>query len=148
MLLHARVGGDGKSLLHRSGRFNQHMQGQARTIGAVQRPGHPIDLIDGFCLGQHDVGELVAHLADDAGHIIDKGGMVQRMHAHGDTGIGVCGSMFAHQGRDRIGMATSCPTVAPSSQSRVTSNTQRPSSAVICACNCRLLRMRSGWPLK
>ncbi len=26
--LHARVGGDGKSVLHRSGRFNQHMQGR------------------------------------------------------------------------------------------------------------------------
>ncbi len=130
--LHARVGCDLKSrVTPPAGDSISTCKGKARAGRPVKASSGAPNAVDRFHLGHHDVAQACRPLADDGSTSSHKGGMVQR-HAHARR--------YGHRGvRQHVRAPRPrphwhvhlLPTGAPSSQSRVTSNTQRPSSAVI-----------------
>ena len=142
--LHARVCRDVEGAVHGGGRLDEHMQRQFAAAQSAQMPLGQQHVVHAFHLGQHEVAQAVAGLADDDVQVLREAGVVHGMHArsHAGAGRGIT-RQRGHQAR----MGGLLAHGAPSSQSSVTSNTQVPNSAIISACSCRLLRMRTSTPL-
>ena len=84
-----RVRGNGKSLVHRAGRFDQHMQRQGPGATAFERRcvngAHcGVNVRHGLNLGNHQVAKHVARAADNCRNILRKGRVVDRMDTYGD----------------------------------------------------------------
>ena len=80
------MGRDSKDLLHRCGRFDQHMQWQQQSArGGVDVHQSLLHLRQRLHFGQHDIGKSFSSCAHNGAHVVCKVGMVQRMQTYANA---------------------------------------------------------------
>ena len=98
--LHARMGSDLESVVHRQRRFDQHVQWQCFCIDCVERSNCLQHIGDRLYFGHHQIAQAVGGATRDGHYVTRKRRMIDRMHAHTDTRSGLCGERkFGHQHR-------------------------------------------------